>query len=59
MIEQSDSFSDMPGSLWQFKIDEGPANNAELTIDNSQSFKKIKNYKVLIDGRNIYDQSTN
>ena len=57
MIEQSDSFSDMPGSLWQFKIDEGPANNAELTIDNSQSFK----YKAGLVGKtaNVVNSTNN
>ena len=38
LIEHSDN-SDTSGSLWQFKIDEVPANNADLTIDNSHSFK--------------------
>ena len=38
-IEYSDNYSDTSGSLWQFKRDEVPANNADLTIDNSQSFK--------------------
>ena len=39
LIEYSDNYSDTSGSLWQFKRDEVPANNADLTIDNSQSFK--------------------
>ena len=39
MIEYSDKYSDTSGSLWQFKRDEVPANNADLTIKNSQSFK--------------------
>ena len=39
LIEYSDSYSDASGSLWQFKRDEVPANNADLTTDNSQSFK--------------------
>ena len=39
LIECSDNFSDTSGSLCQFKIDGGPANNADLTIDNSESFK--------------------
>ena len=38
-IEYSDNYSDTSGSLWQFKRDEVPANNGDLTIDNSQSFK--------------------
>ena len=39
LIEYSDNYSDTSGSLWQFKRDEVPANNGDLTIDNSQSFK--------------------
>ena len=38
-IEYSDNYSDTSRSLRQFKTDEVPANNAVLTIDNSQSFK--------------------
>ena len=47
LIEYSDNYSDTSGSLWQFKRDEVPANNADLTIDNSQSFK----YKAAIVGK--------
>ena len=36
-----------PGSLWQFKRDGVPANNADLTIDNFQSFK----YKAALVGK--------
>ena len=36
LIEYSDNYSDTSGSLWQFKRDEVPANNADLIIDNSQ-----------------------
>ena len=39
LIEYSDNYSDTSESLWQFKRDEVPANNADWTIDNSQSFK--------------------
>ena len=39
MIEYSDNYSDTSGLLWQFKRDEVPNNNADLTIDNSQPFK--------------------
>ena len=39
LIEYSDNYSDASGSLWQFKRDEVPANNTDLTIDNSESFK--------------------
>ena len=37
LIKYSDNYPDTSGSLWQFK--RGPANNADFTIDNSQSFK--------------------
>ena len=47
LIEYSDNYSDMAGSLWQFKRDEVPANNVELTIDNSESFK----YKSALVGK--------
>ena len=39
LIEYSDNYSDTSGSLWQFKRDEVPDNNVDLTIDNSQSFR--------------------
>ena len=39
LIECSDSYSDTSGSLWQYKRGEVPANIADLTIDNSESFK--------------------
>ena len=39
MIEYSDNYSDSSGSLWQFKRDEVPANDADLSINNFQSFK--------------------
>ena len=39
LIEYGDNYSDISGSLWQFKRDEVPANNADLSIDNSKSFK--------------------
>ena len=47
LIEYSDNYSDISASLWQFKRDEVPANNADLTIDNSQSFK----YKAALLGK--------
>ena len=31
--------SDKSGSLWQFKRDEVPAHNADLNVNNSESFK--------------------
>ena len=39
LIEYGDDYSDISGSLWQFKRDEVPANNGDVAIDNSQSFK--------------------
>ena len=39
VIEYSDNYSDTPGRLWEFKRDEVPVNNADLTIDGSKSFK--------------------
>ena len=33
-IEYSDIYSDTSESLWQFKRDEVPANNANFTVDN-------------------------
>ena len=47
LIEYSDNYLDTSGSFWQFKRDEVPANNADLTIDNSQSFK----YKAALLGK--------
>ena len=46
LVEYSDNYSDTSGSLWQFKGDEVPANNADLSIDNSESFK----YKAALVG---------
>ena len=39
LTEYSNNYPDTSGSLSQFKRDEVPVNNADLTIDNSQSFK--------------------
>ena len=39
LIEYSNNYSDTSGSLWQFKRDEAPADNADFSINNSQSFK--------------------
>ena len=46
-MKYSDNYSDTSGSLWQFKRDEVPCNNADLIIDNSQSFK----YKATLVGK--------
>ena len=47
LIEYSDNCSDTSGGLWQFKRDEVPANNTDLSINNSQSFK----YKAVLVGK--------
>ena len=47
MIEYSNNYSGTSGSLWQFKRDEVPPNDADLSIDNSQSFK----YKAALVGK--------
>ena len=38
-IEYSDNYSNTSRSLWQFKRDEVPNINADLTVDDSQSVK--------------------
>ena len=47
LIEYSDNYSDTSRSLWQFKRYEVPANNADLAIKNSDSFK----YKAALIGK--------
>ena len=47
MIEYSNNYSDTSESLWQFKRDEVRNNNADLTINNSESFK----YKAALLGK--------
>ena len=47
-IGYSDNYSDISESLWQFKRDKVPANNDDLIIDNSKSFK----YKAALVGEN-------
>ena len=42
LIEYSDNYQDSSDTLYQYKRDEPPNNNANLTADNSTSFK----YKV-------------
>ena len=49
LIEYSDNYSDISGSLQQFKKDEVPDNNADLTIDGSKSFK----YKATLVGKTV------
>ena len=50
LIEYSDNYSDKSGSLWQFKRDEPPADNADMGVDESQSFK----YKAVPVGKKAY-----
>ena len=51
LIEYSDNYSDSSGSLYQFKRDESPMNDAEnplnVTLENSSSFK----YKASLLGK--------
>ena len=47
LIKYSDNYSGTSGGLWQFKRDEVPANNANLSVDNSQLFK----YKAALAGK--------
>ena len=47
MIEYSHNYSDTSECLWQFKWDEVPVNNADLTIDGSKSIK----YKAALLGK--------
>ena len=47
LIEYSNNYSDTSGSLWQFKRDEVPDNDADLTVNDSQSFK----YKAVLLGK--------
>ena len=55
LMEYSDNYSDRSGSLWQFKRDEVPTNNVDLTIDNSQSFK----YKTALVGKTANQNNRN
>ena len=47
LIEYSHNYSDTSGGLWQFKRDDVPAGNVDLTINNSQSLK----YKAALLGK--------
>ena len=39
LLEYSDNYKDSSGSLYQFKRDEPPDNNGDVSVDNSSSFK--------------------
>ena len=47
LIEYSNNYSDISASLWQSKRDEVTDKNANLTINNSESFK----YKAALLGK--------
>ena len=47
LVEYGDNYSNTSGSFWQLKKDKVPANNANLKIDNSESFK----YKAALVGK--------
>ena len=47
LTEYCDNYSYTSGTLWQVKRDAVPANNVDLTIDNSHSF----NYKAALLGK--------
>ena len=49
LIECSYNYSDTSGSLWQFRRDEVPDDNVDLTVDNSQSFR----YKTALVGKTV------
>ena len=53
LIEYSDNCSDTSGSLWQFKREEPPANNADLNVNNGV-FNSIP-VKVFKQRTNIYE----
>ena len=56
LIEYSDNYSDISGSLWQFKRDGQPTNNngvfIDITAENSSSFKYKSNFigNTVVDG---------
>ena len=39
LVEYSDNYQDSSATIYQFKRDEAPDNNADITINNSSSFK--------------------
>ena len=51
LLEYSDNYSDSSESLYQFKRDEPPENNADVTVDTSSSFK----YKSSFLGKTVND----
>ena len=55
LIEYSENYSDTSESLWQFKRDEAPANNADLTTNNFKSFE----YKAVLVGKTADNANNN
>ena len=59
LIEYSDNYADSSGSLYQFKRDESPMNNAgnpnNISLDNSTSFK----YKASLLRKAAHDDGNN
>ena len=62
LIQYSDDYSDKSWSLWQFKRDEVPNNNANVTVDNSQSFKYkaalVENTANVVNNTSSYVKNT-
>ena len=46
LIEYSDNYSDTSGSLWKFKRDEPPTNNADLAIDLIMVFVTLNHLNI-------------
>ena len=46
LIEYGDNYSDTSGSLWKFKIDEPPTNNADLAIDLIMVFVTLNHLNI-------------
>ena len=52
LIKYSDNYADTSGSLWQFKRDEVPADNADLSVNNNGVFNfESFEYKVVLAGK--------
>ena len=55
-LEYSDNYSDSSGSFYQFKRDESPPNNGNVSVDTSSSFKyksnllgnEVNNVKIVV-----------
>ena len=63
LIEYNDNFSNTSESLWQFQRDEVRNNNADLTSDNSQSFKykaaRVEKTADAVNNRNSFLKTRN